>query len=45
MPRKIVNWCRLRQFYFVWDRQLMVERGWFFNKREADLCASQLELF
>ncbi len=45
MKRKHVNWCYMRQFWFVWDRELRVEVGWFATRSAAESCASQGELF
>jgi hypothetical protein len=43
--RKVVNWCYMRQQWFVWDRVLKAEVGWFATREAAVQCAQQGELF
>lgn len=42
---KVVHWCYLRNLWFVWNKHLQTEIGWFTTKHEAYLCASQEELW
>lgn len=43
--RKVVRYCYIRGLWFVWDKQLLAERGQFATNKQAQLCADQLELF
>lgn len=43
--RKVVNWCKYSRNWIVWDRQRREVVGYFTTKHEAELCASQCEMF
>ena len=45
MTRKKVNFCNYANQWIVWDNVRREVVGYFQTKREADFCASQLELF
>ena len=45
MQRKRINYSAFSLCWEVWDKQRKEVVGYFKTKREAELCASQLELF
>lgn len=44
MQRKIVTFQPMFNHWEVWDRQLLVVRGYFARKASAECAAAQLEL-
>jgi hypothetical protein len=42
-PKQVMR-CLMRNMWVVYNHQLQREVGWFSTKREAELCAAQLEM-